>query len=667
SDQGTVDLVSVVAQRPERAQAMLLGTYRPAQAAALDHPLQQVLPTLRVRRRCVEIALEYLTRDDVAAYLERRFGGARVDGEVAAVVYAHTDGNPLFMTVLVDHLLARNWLAEGAAGWRLKASRATIEQDLPDDLRRLIEGQLRFVSPEERDVLEAASVAGTVFDAPAVAAGLGVPADRVESICRDLCGAQPWLRHLENGEWPDGALAARYAFRHALYQLALYDRLPPSRRAMLHEQIGRRLEEGYAGRTAEVSSELARHFQGSRDPRRALTYLEQAATRAYERRGYRDVIACVEPALRLLAELPATPESARDELRLRRLHAVVLSQTAGYTAGAVLENLERIRILSGRLGDLAAHFDALSALYLLNANAGDLRRMDALDGPLLELAERLDASAVVQACYVRGAASLWRASLGTAESLLARAQASLTSLEDADRPYGVNPAVGTRSFESLRRWLAGDVAGARAVQRQALALAERNGRPFTLAHAGVFGAFLSILEEDWTESRRLGALALELAEEYGFPLWHGLALVVHGRALVELGEEAAGLVQIKEGLELRRSRRLVLGNSLLLSFFAGACLRADRVEEGLAAANAGLTHCRESDERCFEAELWRLKSALITRRAPLRGQARQAVLSEAEQCLDGARAVARAQGAQVFEQRLLRADIGGVAARRFAR
>ena len=77
SDQGTVDLVSVLAQRPERARVMLLGTYRPAEATVLDHPFAQVVATLRTHRRCREIALEYLNRNHVTAYLQDRFRGVR--------------------------------------------------------------------------------------------------------------------------------------------------------------------------------------------------------------------------------------------------------------------------------------------------------------------------------------------------------------------------------------------------------------------------------------------------------------------------------------------------------------------------------------------------------------------------------------------------------------
>ena len=658
SDQGTVDVVSVLAQRPERAQMMLVGTYRPALAAVLDHPIQQVLATLRARRRCTQIGLEYLTRNDVGVYLERRFSGVTVDGDVAAVVHAHTDGNPLFMIVLVDYLVARGWLARDVAGWRLTATRATIENDVPDNLRQLIVGQLRFVSSEERDVLEVASVAGTAFDAPAVAAGLGVALDRVESICQGLCHAQRWLRYLSSHEWPDGALAARYAFQHALYQRALYDSLSPSRRASAHARIAWRLEEGYAGRTAEASSELAKHFQGGRDQRKSLVYLEQAATRAYERRGYRDVITFLEPALRLLGEGPDTAERARDELRLRRLYSIVLSQTEGYAAHTLTENLDRTQVLSERVADTSAQFDAFSAACLLHANTGDLARAEEIARRLPGLAKRLDASAVLQSRFMQGAVSMWRGNLDAAGPLLARARASPVALEEAERPYGVNPVVAARSFDGVCRWLTGDSAGARTVQLEALALAERNGRPFTLAQAVMFRAFLLLLEGDWEEAGKLATRGVELSDEYGFALWQGTALVVRGWVLVEEGQRSRGLAQIEEGLASRRAGSLRLGNSLLLSFHAGACLRAARFEEGLAAADAGLTHCRETTERCFEAELWRLKGELGLRRAPSRGPARQVMISEAKKCFENGRAVARAQGAHMLEQRVSAAAAG---------
>ena len=650
SDQGTLDLLSVLAQRPERARALVLATFRPAQAVALEHPIRPLLATLRARRACTEIALDYLTRNDVAAYLGHRFGGTPVDPGVVEAIHARTDGHPLFMTVLVDHLIARGWLAELVGAWRLTAARTRIEQDVPDNVRQLIEGQLRFVSPAERAVLEVASVGGVAFDAPAVAAGLGDADHEVESICHRLCRAQLWLRELGSREWPDGALAVRYAFRHALYQRALYDDLAPSRRVTLHERLGKRLEAAFAGRTTEISSELARHFQLARDSQRALAYLEQAATRAHARRAYREVLSCLEAAQRLIADRPDTPDRARDELRLRRLSAAALSDTAGYSAPVTLQEFARMTALSERIGDDAALFEVLSGLFSLHFNNGDRLQRAAIEERLTPLAARLGGFAALQCYFVRGRAALWDGDLVAAESLLAEALASPVSLEEGGRAYGVNPVVGIRSFEGLRRWVIGDPIGARAVQREALVLAEEHGRPFTIAAAAAQSALVLALEEDWAGVQRLATRALELSDEYELARWRATAQLLRGRAQCETGGPQ-GLAEMRQGREALSDSDVRAASSLRLAIFVGGCLRLGQWDEGLAAADAALAHCRDVGEHLFEAELWRLRGALLLGRARTAAPVRPIAVPEAEECYEKARSVARAQGAHMLERR----------------
>ena len=192
------------------------------------------------------------------------------------------------------------------------------------------------------------------------------------------------------------------------------------------------------------------------------------------------------------------------------------------------------------------------------------------------------------------------------------------------------------------------------MQGEAAALADRLGRPFTIAHAATFGAILLLLDEQWAEAARVATRAVSLADEHGFPRWLGTALVCRGRARVEQGEGERGLAEIRDGLDLLQQAGLRLGFSLLSSVLAGACLRLDRVAEGLAAADTGLRHCRETSERLVEAELWRQRGELLLRGAPLGTAARQTATSEAEECFAKARAVARLQGARMLEKRVSR-------------
>ena len=114
---------------------------------------------------------------------------------------------------------------------------------MPENLRQLIEQQLARVSPDERKILEAASVAGAEFSAAAVAAGVERSTEAVETHCDSLVRREQFLRARGTSEWPDGTVAARYGFLHALYQEVLYEQLSASRRVRLHQQIGEREEQ----------------------------------------------------------------------------------------------------------------------------------------------------------------------------------------------------------------------------------------------------------------------------------------------------------------------------------------------------------------------------------------------------------------------------------------
>ncbi|HEU4438971.1 MAG TPA: hypothetical protein VFT36_06955, partial [Methylomirabilota bacterium] len=290
---------------------------------------------------------------------------------------------------------------------------------------------------------------------------------------------------------------------------------------------------------------------------------------------------------------------------------------------------------------------------LLHANVGDLSRAEELGDQLGEVAGRLDEPAALQAYFLRGAVALWRGELDRAQPLLAGALALPTTVEEAERPYGVNPVVAARSFEGLRRWIVGDPAGARSVQEEAVAIAERHGRPFTLAQALTFRATVLSLEESWGEAGALATRTLEIADAYGFPLWHGAALMIRGRALVERRDPARGLKELNDGLDVLRSSRLRLGLVLRLGLLAGAYLRLNDAEPGLAATDAALAQCRETGACFFEAEIWRLRGALLLQQATRPSPRRHASAREAEECFEKARTVARAQGARTLEMRAI--------------
>src|SRR5262249_55299274 len=142
----------------------------------------------------------------------------------------------------------------------------------------------------ERQVLDAAAVAGVEFWAGAVAATLGESAATIEDRCDGLSDRQLFLRRCAMPGPGRDATPACYRFLHGLYREVLYARIPPSRRVSWHLQVGDWEEATDAGRTGEAAAELAMHFERGRDYLRAMRHLERAAERSARLLAHREAI-----------------------------------------------------------------------------------------------------------------------------------------------------------------------------------------------------------------------------------------------------------------------------------------------------------------------------------------------------------------------------------------
>src|SRR6185312_12125542 len=65
SDVSTLDLVTRLAQRRERARFVLLGTYRPLEVELTNHPLKSITQELRAHGLCDELKLDSLSEPAV--------------------------------------------------------------------------------------------------------------------------------------------------------------------------------------------------------------------------------------------------------------------------------------------------------------------------------------------------------------------------------------------------------------------------------------------------------------------------------------------------------------------------------------------------------------------------------------------------------------------------
>jgi predicted ATPase len=317
SDQATVELLAYLARRREVARLLVIGTYRPMGVGTNDQPLRNMVSELQAHGQCVELPLTALSEAAVAEYLAKRFPHSALPLRLAEVLHERTGGNPLFLVTMVEDLISQGFLALVNGTWGLQLPLVDLPTGVPSSLRQLLTRQMERVHPAEQQLLEAGSLAGTEFSAATVAAAVETDVAAVEGRCERLSEQQQFIRRAGISEWPDGTVAARYGFLHALYQQLWHERVLPTRRQQWHRRIGERLEAAYEQCASEVAAELVMHFEQGGDYRRAVQYLGRAGQNALRRSAYHEAINYLTKGLNLLQTLPDSPERTQQELILQ--------------------------------------------------------------------------------------------------------------------------------------------------------------------------------------------------------------------------------------------------------------------------------------------------------------------------------------------------------------
>jgi DNA-binding winged helix-turn-helix (wHTH) protein len=510
ADLASLDALSRFAQRDQKVAVLVVATYRPTDARAADHPVRALHQELQIHGRCIELALDRLTPNEIARYLTLRFGSADIAAALAPAWSRRTGGNPLFVSSLVDYFVAEGDIVAGEDGWGLATGGGRAAEGMPRDLHEMIARRIDRLSRDEQRLLEAASALGAEFSAAAVAGGVRREAAEVDQALGELARKGELLSAEGVAEWPDGARAGRYAFAHTLYQEVLYERLAPLRRAVLHRALGETLEWGYEGHTSEIATALALHFEAGGEFAKAARYLAEAAEASVKRFSAREADAYLTRALGLNERLPAGEKGVA--MRLKLLHQRGWTRRAG--------------------GDLLGAFADIAAMVDCAGEAGE---------PLVEVNGLLDLSRFGlyvdrRRCLDYAELALIRSVEVDDEIIKALARGNLANLalllrgwrtEDADGcrqalrilARSDDPLIQLRgcSIESVLQFLSSDYRGCRLSTRRGQELARAIGDVFYASLLNLVEAFAELYLGEWRQMMTSASATLAMAERNANP------------------------------------------------------------------------------------------------------------------------------------------------------
>jgi DNA-binding winged helix-turn-helix (wHTH) protein/tetratricopeptide (TPR) repeat protein len=637
SDHATLDLLSTLAQRRDPARLLLIGTYRPVDVTVRNHPLRGMHQDLRAHTQCQDLWLTPLTETAVEEYLHARWPRLAGADTLARLLQERTDGNPLFLINIVDYLAVGGAITEVDGEWKLEGDPETLAAAVPPGLRQLIAAHVERLDDMERAALEAGSLVGRRFSAALVAAALDADVVAAEERLARL--AHNGLMVCADGasEWPDGTVAGTYRFNHFQYQSVLRDRIPPARQHQLHQRFATRLERAFAGHLAEVSSELALHFEASGEADLAAVHLEEAALRAVRRGANREAVTLLEHGLALIDPLPRTPERTLRTIRLCLVLGPSMSPARGLADGRIEHLYERARRLSEESNDPVQLFQALIALSGAYTAQARLDRAQETARQLEQLLAALPLPPLVfSGSLVIGMVKYHAGSLAEARQLLERA----VSLGDVPLPPTTPDLhVGVLSYLTLALLHQGYTDQARARLEQAASRAAELERPFDRAVVAQVACFVHLILHDMAG---LAGAADQAAALDDFPAIATVGRLSRGRVLSAGGDHGRGIVVMREAIDAYRAIGLRIALPAMLAALAEGHAAAGETAAALACVADARATAESTGEIRYLAELHRLEGALHAA-----GNDRSA----AERCFRDAVGMAREQGERLWELR----------------
>jgi hypothetical protein len=399
-------------------------------------------------------------------------------------------------------------------------------------------------------------------------------------------------------------------FRHSLLRDAAYHLLLRRDRLRVHQLIADMIEAQFPAITDSMPHVLAHQLTEAGDYSRAVNYWQRAGRDAARRSAAVEAVAHFTTAAGLLSKLP--PGNDRDlrefDLRLEILGPLIAVR--GYGAAEVGREIDFAVDLSTRLGTSDRIVAALVHKWMGRFNETEAR---------LEVARQIEEVAANGSTFDKlmshrcmGTTLLFR---GEFKDAIVEFEQFLAKFIPEVHSEALNKIGATLHDIAVKVGLAeawtllGDPERASLWRGTALADAQASGHFQTLCHTTAFaGGLLAAFTEDADDLAFHASRLRSLTLQHDLPFWRPHADLLAGVAAIHRGAIDKGFRLAQHGIQ-----RLMTAHEPSLTawcvIFVGGCLKAHRIEEGLANF-ASIAAEVENGERWIAAEFHRLRGLL---------------------------------------------------------
>ncbi|HKW84288.1 MAG TPA: AAA family ATPase, partial [Burkholderiaceae bacterium] len=603
-DPTTLELIERCLEKIDATRVFIVVTSRPDNRPMLaGHPSVTQLSLNRLRRASVEAIVAQLAGDALNA-------------QTRATIVAQSDGVPLFVEELTKAVLESG------------------EAVIPASLLGSLMARLDRV-PEVKEVAQLAACIGREFESWLLEAVAEKPQTVAPAIDK-LLAAELVFRVGERTR-------QRFVFKHALVQEAAHESMLRSRQRVVHARIVQALERLRPDTLPQV---LAQHASRARLTDKAIGWWQQAGAAALAASAYREAVGYLGSAIALIEGQTDGVDRRVQHLELLMSMGQARIAADGYTSEETRDTFARAEELLEADPRFAAFGPRTRyGLWTASISAGEL------DGALRRADRTL---AIAQADGTPEALLCAHRMMALSNTYLGRLAAAREHFEKClplaqavdhealTTQLGWHPVSGTYSSLAWLLCMQGHAQQSKALSLRAHEVVATLPQVSARAYPHMHGLVRAACAGDHAAVAADAQVLAQLATRHGLTFYKDFAELCRSWAAVGLSHPSAEDIRLY-ARKVALAPTLPLFMPLFIAGLAQALAAAGRGDEAVRAMDEALGHPHAATG-WYHAELWRIRGE-IALREPRGDQI------DAEQCFEKALAIARDQGAKLWELR----------------
>ncbi len=379
-DEASARLLHHLARHTSEDRVLLLGAYRPEELVTGDkeYPLEKVLDRMKEEGLVTMLEVNRLTFRYASKMIKKRLHSDELPQSFLMLIYRVTEGNPYYIVEMLNSMIDEGVIDPYSYTWDPEKDLANVK--IPSSIKDVTNRRIESLSNDEKKVLMYASVIGTEFDFEILEYSINMDVIELLDIIDNL-ESNGLIREKETEE------EEIYRFGHIQTRRAIYDNMGRSRKRVLHQQIGKAIEEIYREKIEDNYYTLSRHFYEGKDYEKAYEYSMRSGEKAMKSYATESAIEYYERALESLGMAKKIEDAEQKEEDILKLIGDLSYDTSDWEMA--INSFEKLVDRAKKVGDKQLEEGALRRIGHIYRDIQKYDRAEEYYLSSLEIAEEI--------------------------------------------------------------------------------------------------------------------------------------------------------------------------------------------------------------------------------------------------------------------------------------